>query len=153
MIGLPTHDEERAAMRILVAIDGSRYGEAALERALDLSSRLAEPAELTLIHVALPAPPRAAAAVGAEILESWYQHERDGALAHARERLAAAGRRAAEITAVGSPGRLIAEHADGGGFDLVVMGSHGHGALAGLVLGSTVSAVLSLSKVPLLIVR
>lgn len=36
---------------------------------------------------------------------------------------------------------------------LVVMGSHGHGALTGLLLGSTVSAVLSLSKVPLLIVR
>ncbi len=140
-------------MRILVAIDGSRYGEAALDRALDLSARLAEPAELALIHVALPAPPRAAGAVGAEILESWYRHEHDGALAHARERLAAAGRRAVEITAVGSPGRLIAEHASDGGFDLVVMGSHGQGALTGLLLGSTVSAVLSLSKVPLLVVR
>lgn len=140
-------------MRILVAIDGSRYGEAALDRALDLGVRLAEPAELTLIHVALSAPPRAASAVGAEILESWYRQEHDSALAHARERLAAAGCPADEITVVGSPGKLIAEHANEGGFDLVVMGSHGQGALAGLLLGSTVSAVLSLSKVPLLIVR
>lgn len=140
-------------MKILVAIDGSRYGEAALAHALDLRARLAEPAELTLIHVALTAPARAAGAVGAEILESWYRHEHDGALAHARERLAAAGCEAAEITVVGSPGRLIAEQANSGRFDMVLMGSHGQGALAGLLLGSTVSAVLSLTKIPLLIVR
>jgi nucleotide-binding universal stress UspA family protein len=140
-------------MKILVAIDGSRYGEAALAHALDLRARLAAPAELTLIHVALAAPPRAAGAVGAEILEGYYRHEHDAALEVARERLAAAGCTAAEITVVGSPGRLIAEHANSGRFDMVVMGSHGQGALAGLLLGSTVSAVLSLTKIPLLIVR
>jgi nucleotide-binding universal stress UspA family protein len=140
-------------MKILIAIDGSRYGEAALAHALDLRARFAVPVELTLIHVALAAPPRAAGAVGAEIIEGYYRKEHDSALESARERLAAVACTAAEITAVGSPGRLIAEHANSGRFDLVVMGSHGQGALAGLLLGSTVSAVLSLTKIPLLIVR
>lgn len=145
--------EEAETMRILVAIDGSHYGDAALAHALELNGRLSHPADLTLIHVALSAPPRAASAVGGEILQSYYQQEHDAALAKARETLKAAQREATEITCVGSPGRQIAEHANEGAFDLVVMGSHGHGALTGLLLGSTVSAVLSLTKVPLLIVR
>ncbi|SDD47220.1 universal stress protein [Aquimonas voraii] len=140
-------------MRILVAIDGSHYGDAALAHALELNARLNQPADITLIHVALSAPPRAASAVGGEILHSYYQQEHDAALAKARETLKAAQLGVTEITSVGAPGRQIAEHANAGAFDLVVMGSHGHGALTGLLLGSTVSAVLSLTKVPLLIVR
>ena len=140
-------------MRILIAIDGSHYGDAALDYVLKHLAQFGEVPELALIHVALAAPPRAAGAVGAEILESYYRHEHDTALAPARERLAAAGHQATEIKVVGSPGRLIAQQATEGQFDLVVMGSHGHGALAGLVMGSTVSTVLAASKVPLLIVR
>ena len=140
-------------MKILVAIDGSHYGEAALARALELNARFAAPAKLALIHVALTAPLRAAGVIGAEILESYYRQEHEAALQKARAMLAASGAAASEITVVGAPGRLIAEHANEGGYDLVVMGSHGHGALSGLLLGSTVSAVLSLCKAPLLIVR
>jgi len=36
---------------------------------------------------------------------------------------------------------------------LVMMGSHGHGALANLVTGSVATKVLALSKVPVLLVR
>ena len=43
--------------------------------------------------------------------------------------------------------------ADTGKFDLLVMGSHGHGALATLVVGSVTTQVLAHCKVPLLIVR
>ncbi len=140
-------------MRILIAIDGSHYGDAALDYVLKHLTQFGESPELALIHVALAAPPRAAGAVGAEILESYYRHEHDTALAPARARLATAGLQASEIRVVGSPGRSIAQHASDGRFDLVVMGSHGHGALAGLVMGSTVSTVLAACKVPLLIVR
>jgi nucleotide-binding universal stress UspA family protein len=140
-------------MRILIAIDGSHYGDAALGYVLEHLAQFGEAPALALIHVALAAPPRAAGAVGAEILESYYRHEHDTALAPARARLAAAGLQAQEIKVVGSPGRSIAQQASDGHFDLVVMGSHGHGALAGLVMGSTVSTVLAACKVPLLIVR
>lgn len=140
-------------MRILIAIDGSHYGQAALEYVLKHLAQWGHTPELALMHVALAPPPRAAAAVGAEVIESYYRHEHDTALAWARQRLAAAGCQASEILRVGSPGRLIAQEATDSGFDLVVMGSHGQGALAGLVMGSVVSTVLAASKVPLLIVR
>ena len=47
----------------------------------------------------------------------------------------------------------IAAYAEDGRFDLVVMGSHGHGELAGLVMGSVVTRVLARCKVPVLLVR
>jgi nucleotide-binding universal stress UspA family protein len=37
--------------------------------------------------------------------------------------------------------------------DMVVMGSHGHGAFKKLVLGSVTTKVLAISKVPVLVVR
>ncbi|MDP4770616.1 MAG: universal stress protein, partial [Limnohabitans sp.] len=38
-------------------------------------------------------------------------------------------------------------------FDLVVMGSHGHGTLGNLVMGSVATQVLANCKVPVLLVR
>lgn len=54
---------------------------------------------------------------------------------------------------VGPAGEAVAKAAAGGKFDLVIMGSHGHGAIAGMVLGSVTSRVLATCDVPLLIVR
>ena len=54
---------------------------------------------------------------------------------------------------VGPAGELIARAASEGGFDLVLMGSHGHGALANLVLGSVATQVLARCQVPVLLVR
>jgi len=53
----------------------------------------------------------------------------------------------------GRPGDLICKTATEGKFDLVVMGSHGHGALLNLVMGSVATEVLAGCKVPVLIVR
>ncbi|HWS05017.1 MAG TPA: universal stress protein, partial [Burkholderiaceae bacterium] len=40
-----------------------------------------------------------------------------------------------------------------GKFDLVIMGSHGHSALANLVMGSVATQVLAHCHVPVLLVR
>ena len=57
------------------------------------------------------------------------------------------------ILKVGPVGEPIGKVADTGKFDLLVMGSHGHGALATLVMGSVTTQVLANCKVPVLIVR
>lgn len=51
------------------------------------------------------------------------------------------------------PAREIARLANSGRFDLVVMGSHGRGALGAAALGSVVQEVLALTKMPVLVIR
>jgi nucleotide-binding universal stress UspA family protein len=48
---------------------------------------------------------------------------------------------------------VLAAAAKQGKFDLLVLGSHGHGRLASLVLGSVAQRVLASCEVPALIVR
>ena len=48
---------------------------------------------------------------------------------------------------------MIAKMADSGKFDLLMMGSHGHGLLGNLVLGSVVTKVLAKCGTPVLLVR
>jgi nucleotide-binding universal stress UspA family protein len=139
-------------MKILIAIDGSSYGAKALDYVLSHAQQFGQ-AELTVIHVGQAVPMRAAAAVGADIVASFHAHEHDEALAGARARLKAAARQAREVKVVGDPAAKIIEEIEAGQQDLVVMGSHGQGAVAGLLLGSVVTKLLARSRVPVLVVR
>ena len=47
----------------------------------------------------------------------------------------------------------VAKIAESGRYDLLVMGSHGHGALGNLVMGSVATQVLANCTVPVLLVR
>ena len=52
-----------------------------------------------------------------------------------------------------NPAEGILETAANGGFDLIVMGTHGRRGVGRLLLGSQAAEVVSLSKVPVLVVR
>ncbi|MEO7007593.1 MAG: universal stress protein, partial [Caldimonas sp.] len=54
---------------------------------------------------------------------------------------------------IGNPAEDIARLAEKGKFDLLVMGSHGHGALGNLVLGSVATKVLARCSTPVLLIR
>lgn len=60
---------------------------------------------------------------------------------------------ATSIWKVGPAGDLIAKFADAGKFDLLIMGSRGHGALGNLVMGSVATKVVANCSVPVLLVR
>lgn len=53
----------------------------------------------------------------------------------------------------GNPSEVIVEKAKGGGYNLIVMGSRGLGAISGLLLGSVSDRVVKLAPCPVLIVR
>jgi nucleotide-binding universal stress UspA family protein len=55
--------------------------------------------------------------------------------------------------AFGSPARTIVEYADANGFDLIVMGTHGRGGVAHLLLGSVAERVVRTARCPVLTVR
>ncbi|HEX3214249.1 MAG TPA: universal stress protein, partial [Actinomycetota bacterium] len=53
----------------------------------------------------------------------------------------------------GSPAGPILEHARELGASLIVVGSHGHSALGGLLIGSVANKLTQLSACPVLVVR
>jgi nucleotide-binding universal stress UspA family protein len=53
----------------------------------------------------------------------------------------------------GMPVESIIEHATKGSYDLIVMGTHGHGFLYSAVIGSNAQKMVQQSSIPVLVVR
>jgi nucleotide-binding universal stress UspA family protein len=54
---------------------------------------------------------------------------------------------------MGDPVELIVERANRGGYDLVVIGKHGHGIIHGGLMGDTARRVIRRCRVPVLVVQ
>jgi len=141
-------------MKILIAVDGSDYSKKATRyAAAHLEWFRGEP-ELHLFHVKLPLPPgRATAFLPKEEVKRYYEEEALAALAPAEKIL-----RKKEIPfkatyKVGDIVQEIRAYARKNKIDVIVMGSHGHGALQNLVMGSITTKVLASTDIPVLIVR
>jgi nucleotide-binding universal stress UspA family protein len=109
--------------------------------------------EYTVFTVQPVLPPRARAAVGKEIVDQYYSDEAEKILAPVSKFLMRHGIDAKSSWKTGHAGETIAKFADSGKFDLLIMGSHGHGTLVNLVMGSVATQVLAHCKVPVLLVR
>jgi nucleotide-binding universal stress UspA family protein len=140
-------------MKIVIAADGSPYTRAAARYVARQARALKEMPDIHLIHVHRPLPyAGAAGAVGKKAVESYQREESLKALAVAEKELAKAGLDYTSIWTVGDPATQIAQHAKKQGADVIVTGSHGHGALASLAMGSVATKLVAVSRVPVLIV-
>jgi len=141
-------------MKILVAADGSRYTKRMLAYlAAHDESFGSKQHRFTVLTVVEPIPARAAGALTQKIVHGYYTGQADATFRPIRAFFAKQGVDAEFEHRVGQAGEQIAAVARKGKFDLVIMGSHGHGALARLVMGSVTTRVLASCEVPLLIVR
>ncbi|MCA3216868.1 MAG: universal stress protein [Betaproteobacteria bacterium] len=140
-------------MRILVPIDGSKHGQAAVHFVASRSTLVGSAPQIEVLNVQLPVPARAARVVGREVVRSYYDEAAQRALKPARAVLKKAGVEASTAMRVGHAPDEIAAAAARQDSDLIVMGSHGHGAFAGMILGSVTQGVLARSTVPLLVLR
>jgi nucleotide-binding universal stress UspA family protein len=139
-------------MKILLAVDGSPYTKKML--AYLAANELFSPKnEYTAFTAQLVLPTQARSALGKELVHKYYEDEGQRVMGPVTKFLERHGVAAKCIWKTGKPGELIAKLADDGKFDLVVMGSHGHGALMNLVVGSVATQVLAGCKVPVLVVR
>ncbi len=140
-------------MKILLAVDGSEYTKKMLAYLTTHEGLFSGDNSFTIFTVQPALPPRARAAVGKEVVEKYYAEEAEKVLAPVAKFLTRHGIDAKSNWKVGHAGESIAKAADSGKFDLVVMGSHGHGALGNLVMGSVATQVLANCSVPVLLVR
>jgi len=142
-------------MKILVAVDGSSYSRAAARYVASHAKLLKKKPHVHLIHVHVPLAYSGAAAgvVGRDAIRSYLHDESEKALLVAIRELRKARVEYHAQWTVGDPASRIAAYARKERVDLIVTGSHGHGALANLALGSVATKVIALSKIPVLVVR
>ena len=138
---------------ILAPIDFSDATGAVVDQAAKLAKAL--DAKVWLIHAAVPEPDFVGYEVGPEYI-------RDSAARHLREEHQKLGEYQeklrqgdVEVTAMLVPGEAtdkILQEARRLEADLIVLGSHGHGALYNLLAGSVCQGVLSKAACPVVIV-
>jgi len=63
------------------------------------------------------------------------------------------GLQASYVSKVGQAAEIITEMAKKGRYDLLILGSHGHGTLTNLVMGSVATKVLANCSTPALLIR
>ena len=139
-------------MNILLAVDGSPYTKKMLAY-LATHELFTDGNTYTVFTVQPPLPPRARAAVGKEVVNKYYTEEAEKVLAPVSKFLLRHGIDAKTSWKTGHIGETVASFAQSGKFDLLIMGSHGHGTLVNLVMGSVATEVLAHCKVPVLLVR
>lgn len=140
-------------MKILLAVDGSEYTKKMLAYLTTHDELFGANNSYTLLTVNPQLPARARSAVGKDIVEAYHREEAEKVLGPVTKFLDRHDIKAKTVTKVGHAGEIISKTAESGKFDLVVMGSHGHGTLGNLVMGSVATQVLAHCKVPVLLVR
>ena len=140
---------------ILVPVDGSSTAQLAIEKAISLAKAFG--ARVTAIFVIDPYP---FTGVGTDFAYGQAEYlsaataEATAAIKAAKTAFEQAGVNVeTHVVEAHAAWRGVIEAAESVQADLIVMGSHGRSGLEKLVLGSVTQAVLSHTKLPVLVVR
>jgi nucleotide-binding universal stress UspA family protein len=136
---------------LLCAVDFSEPSRRGLEEAAALARRLG--ALLAVVHVeagasgsgtpfAPPPRPGHGEAGAAAKLATWAKGAEAGL-----------GQPVEQVLLVGNPAEEIASAAANGGYDAIVIGTHGRGGLSRAVLGSVAEQIVRVATVPVVVVR
>jgi nucleotide-binding universal stress UspA family protein len=144
--------------KLMVPIDGSELSAHAIQQGLDLARQLGA-SVIGFVVEAMPALPTMGTHL-ANYQREVKEHEATTE-AHAK-RLLSQFEKAAADAGVAFEGQYernddvaaaIASAADRSGCDMIVMATHGRGAFGELLFGSQTKRVMSLSKLPLLVLH
>lgn len=140
-------------MKILLAVDGSAFTKRMLAYLAAHDEWLGDRHQYTVLNTVTPVPARAAAVIDRDTLKGYYNDTSEAVFKPIRAFFKKQGIAADFVGKVGHAPEVIAKSADAGNYDLLVMGSHGHGTLGNLVMGSVATKVLSACKTPVLLIR
>ena len=139
--------------KILVPTDASEYSCRALKTALELARVFH--AEIELLFVMSPPEAYWDPYVSRSFVVPMQEIERGGELAleATLEGIDVGDVLLRKKKLSGHPATIIIEEVEKENIDLIVMGSHGHGPIAGSILGSISQRVLQRAKCPVFIVK
>lgn len=140
-------------MKILLAVDGSSYTQRMLTYLATHPELLGNTRDFTALTVVTPVPPHVTGYIDRSSLQKYYDDQAEEVLKGVRALAAEKAWNVTYVVKVGHAADTIAATAKDGGFDLVMMGSHGQSPLGSLVMGSVTARVMAHCTTPLLIVR
>lgn len=140
-------------MKILAAVDGSEFTKRMLAYLAAHDEWMGPQHEYTLIHAVPAVPPRAASVLDKTLLSSYYDDSAEEVFKPIRDFFAQKGMKPNFVAKVGHAAEVIADTANKGKYDLLVLGSHGHSTLGNLVMGSVATKVLANCGTPALLIR
>jgi nucleotide-binding universal stress UspA family protein len=140
---------------ILVATDGSRVANAALDEAISLAAETGDAIAVITVWRALQGDFGLAfpsTALLPELLDAEREYA-EAALGDAAARAEAAGVRFRTRLTTGDPAEQICAYAEEVDARLIAIGTRGYGTVASLLLGSVSNAVIRNAPCPVLVVR
>lgn len=140
-------------MKITAALDFSETSQRILDAVETYARKL--DAEVFLIHVEPPEPDFIGYDPGPQTVRDQVAHSARGEhveLQKAARSLEAKGVKTTPLLVQGPFSASILAEADRLGADLIIIGSHGHGMLHDVLVGSTSEGVLKKSRIPVLVI-
>ena len=135
---------------ILVAIDGSKNALRALKHAALISAK-DRTSHLLILYVQQPVP--RSRAISQALINEHYARQEELVLKKTRRYVTRTKLRAPIEICIGDPARTILDYARKKKCQQIVLGNHGHSAMAGLFLGSVALKVLQFADVPVTLVK
>jgi nucleotide-binding universal stress UspA family protein len=142
-------------LKILVPIDGSVHSDRIIARLLEIIPLYKDAVELHILNVQHPVPygGRISSVIGHDQIQKYHHEQGDAALKKSLATLDAAKVPYKHHIAVGDAAEVILHFAREKGCTQIFMGTHGMGAVSGMLLGSVATKVVHLSTIPVTLIR
>ena len=142
-------------LKILVPIDGSDQSGRIIARLLKLVDLYKDGVELHVLNVQhqIPYGNRITSVIGHDQINQYHHEQGDIALKSTLATLDAAKVAYKQHISVGDAAEVILQFAKEKDCSQIFMGTHGMGAVSGLLLGSVATKVVHLSTIPVTLVR
>ncbi len=140
-------------MKILFAADGSRFTKKALAFLVTHDALLEDSSELQVLHVQVALPAHVKSFAGRGVVASYYLDEAEKVLEPIRKFLKKHPIKFKADWVIGNPAQEIVNVAKRDNAHLIVMGTHGHGTIGRVLLGSVAQKVVAECDRPILLVK
>ena len=135
----------------LIPFDGSEHSLRALSLAIQEARMRTEMPKLLLLNVQAPLPSDITRFIPSASIDDFHREAGEKILAPAKSVLENSGLQYSLHILVGTVAHSIVDFAASHGCSMTIMGTHGHGSVAGMVMGSVATKVLSQIEMPVLL--
>lgn len=140
-------------MKILLAVDGSKFTKKALAFLVTHEALAGAEGELVVLNVQSPVPARVKSMLGSAAVHDYHREEAEKVLAPIERFLKRHTITFRTTWLVGPAAQEIVRASQREKADLIVMGTHGHGLLGRALMGSVAQKVVADCETPVLLVK